>query len=123
MIGMEGKSAKKSEKWPGRYKENQERVASQQPDEKGSKGEVINGSRCSWRWSKVRIEDGLLMEVTGDLVRAVWVVRWAKSLIGVGLRKKVGGFPGGAVVENPPANAGDAGLIPGPGGSHMPRSN
>ena len=32
-------------------------------------------------------------------------------------------FPGGAVVENPPANAGDMGSIPGPGRSHMPRSN
>ena len=34
-----------------------------------------------------------------------------------------GGFPGGAVVKNPPANAGDTGLSPGPGRSHMPRSN
>ena len=33
------------------------------------------------------------------------------------------GFPGGAVVKNLPANAGDAGLSPGPGRSHMPRSN
>ena len=32
------------------------------------------------------------------------------------------GFPGGAVVGSPPANAGDTGLSPGPGGSHMPRS-
>ena len=35
----------------------------------------------------------------------------------------IGGFPGGAVVENPPANAGDMGSSPGPGRSHMPRSN
>ena len=34
-----------------------------------------------------------------------------------------GGFPGGAVVKNLPANAGDIGSSPGPGGSHMPRSN
>ena len=33
-----------------------------------------------------------------------------------------GGFPGGAVVENLPANAGDKGSSPGLGGSHMPRS-
>ena len=33
------------------------------------------------------------------------------------------GFPGGAVVKNLPANAGDTGSIPGPGRSHMPRSN
>ena len=35
----------------------------------------------------------------------------------------VGGFPGGAVVENLPANAGDMGSSPGLGRSHMPRSN
>ena len=33
------------------------------------------------------------------------------------------GFPGGAVVENPPANAGDTGSSPGLGRSHMPRSD
>ena len=32
-------------------------------------------------------------------------------------------FPGGTVVGNPPANAGDTGLIPGLGRSHVPRSN
>ena len=32
-------------------------------------------------------------------------------------------FPGGAVVKNVPANAGDTGSSPGPGRSHMPRSN
>ena len=35
----------------------------------------------------------------------------------------ISGFPGGAVVENLPANAGDTGLIPGPGRSHMLQSN
>ena len=33
------------------------------------------------------------------------------------------GFPGGAVVKNPPANAGDMDWSPGPGRSHMPQSN
>ena len=33
------------------------------------------------------------------------------------------GFPGGAVVKNPSANAGNTGSSPGPGRSHMPRSN
>ena len=33
------------------------------------------------------------------------------------------GFPGGAVVEGLPANAGDTGSRPGLGGSHMPRSD
>ena len=30
-------------------------------------------------------------------------------------KKILGGFPGGAVVKNPPANAGDTGSSPGPG--------
>ena len=33
------------------------------------------------------------------------------------------GFPGGAVIKNPPANAGDTGSIPGQERSHMPQSN
>ena len=33
------------------------------------------------------------------------------------------GFPGGAVVESLPANAGDTGLSPDLGRSHMPRRN
>ena len=33
------------------------------------------------------------------------------------------GFPGGAVVRNLPANAGDTGSSPGPGRSHMPWSS
>ena len=32
-------------------------------------------------------------------------------------------LPGGPVVKNLPANAGDTGLTPGPGRSHMPRGN
>ena len=32
-------------------------------------------------------------------------------------------FPGGTVVKNPPADAGDTGSSPRPGGSHVPRSN
>ena len=35
------------------------------------------------------------------------------------VKKKEQGFPGGAVVENLPANAGDMGLSPGLGRSHM----
>ena len=41
----------------------------------------------------------------------------------VSLKNKPGGFPGGAVVENLPANAGDTGSSPGVGRSHMLRSN
>ena len=42
---------------------------------------------------------------------------------GAALRTRKVGFPGGAVVKNAPANAGDTGSIPGPGRSHMPRSS
>ena len=35
---------------------------------------------------------------------------------------KILGFPGGAVVKNPPANAGNPGLIPGLGRSYLPGS-
>ena len=38
-------------------------------------------------------------------------------------KEKKGGFPGGAVVENLLANAGDTGSSPGLGRSHMPRSS
>ena len=37
--------------------------------------------------------------------------------------KEVLGFPGGAVVKNLPANAGDMGSSPGPERFHMSRSN
>ena len=39
------------------------------------------------------------------------------------LKMQIWDFPGGTVVKNPPANAGDMGLSPGPGRSHMPWSN
>ena len=38
-------------------------------------------------------------------------------------KKSPRGFPGGSVVKNLPANAGETGLIPDLGRSHMPRSN
>ena len=40
---------------------------------------------------------------------------WKKIFHGNGNQKKAGGFPGGAVVENLPANAGDTGSSPGLG--------
>ena len=39
------------------------------------------------------------------------------------VKTPVRGFPGGTVVENLPANAGDTGSSPRLGRSHMPRSN
>ena len=40
-----------------------------------------------------------------------------------GPKNQAKGFPGGTVVENPPANAGDTGSSPGLGRSHTPQSN
>ena len=49
---------------------------------------------------------------------------WAIEKMGVkDLKTHALGFPGGTVVKNPPANAGDTSLSPGPGKSHMPWSN
>ena len=39
------------------------------------------------------------------------------------LKNSCGDFPGGTVVKNLPANAGDTGSSPGPGRSHMTQSN
>ena len=39
------------------------------------------------------------------------------------MKRKEGDFHGGAVVKNPPANAGDTGSSPGVGRSHVPQSN
>ena len=47
---------------------------------------------------------------------------WKKIFYANGSQKKAGDFPGGTVVKNTPANAGDTGSSPGPGRSHMPRS-
>ena len=64
----------------------------------------------------------------GDLV-AAWfggsyegcedVCIWVRSKIEVLTQK----FPGGSMVKNSPANAGDMGSIPGPGRSCMPQSS
>ena len=47
---------------------------------------------------------------------------WSQDLL-IPLKIIVRGFPGGAVVESLPANAGDMGSSPGLGGSHVPRSS
>ena len=51
-------------------------------------------------------------------------MRYLLTQVRIAIIKKIykQDFPGGAVVKNPPANAGDTGSIPGLGTSHMPRS-
>ena len=50
----------------------------------------------------------------GDLKDKMELKYWIRTNI-----KQEADFPGGAVVKNPPANAGDMGLSPSPGRSHM----
>ena len=46
-----------------------------------------------------------------------------KPITLLSIKQNTGNFPGGAVVKNPPANAGDTGSSPDPGRSHMLQSN
>ena len=64
---------------------------------------------------------GVLVEVKSGWLKPSTLL-W-KSALGMGTDSSYMGFPGGAVVESLPANAGDTGSSPGLGGSHMPRSN
>ena len=66
----------------------------------GEKGTLLH---CWWECKLIQ-----------PLWRTVW--RFLKKL-------KIGGFPGGTVVENLPANAAGMGSSPGLGRSHMLRSN
>ena len=50
------------------------------------------------------------------------MMKWKEVLMTL-FRMRDLDFPGGAVVKNPPANAGDTGSSPGLGRSHMPRGN
>ena len=55
--------------------------------------------------------------------RPVWLHILGSQPMCSNTLKHIPGFPGGAVVESLPANAGDTGSRPDPGRSHMPRSN
>ena len=70
----------------------------------------------------------ILLELQGQSNKSTIIVRDFSTPLSIleksNRQKKISrDFPGGAVVKNPPANAGDTGSIPGPGRSHMPRSN
>ena len=71
--------------------------------------------RTVWRFLKK-----LKIELPYDPVIPVLRIYPEKTII---QKDTCMGFPGGAVVENLPANAGDMGSSPGLGRSHMPRSN
>ena len=59
---------------------------------------------------------------TESQVLSVYLTEYRREY-NVEKKKNPWDFPGGAVVKNPPANAGNMGSIPGLGRSHMLRSN
>ena len=63
------------------------------------------------------------MEHSGSLVLRHKDYFELKAIENKQIQEKIWSFPDGSVVKNLPANAGDMGSIPGPGRSHMPRSN
>ena len=60
--------------------------------------------------------------LTDEWIKKMWHINTVEYYSAI-KKKQKRGFPGGAVVKNPPASAGDTGLSPAPGRSHMPRSN
>ena len=67
------------------------------------------------------VRDTIIRRYLGDMgLCSVFILEVFRSWI---KRSLFSGFPGGAVVENPPANAGNTGSSPGLERSHMPRSN
>ena len=67
----------------------------------------------------IKISTRLFAEIENLILEFIWNLKDPQILK---ILKK-GNFPGGTVVENLPASAGDTGLISGPGRSHMPRNN
>ena len=64
----------------------------------------------------LRLHTALLSGLPADPVNNTRGFRWDTQ-------EAAPGLPGGSVVKNLPANAGDTGSIPGPGRCHMPRGN
>ena len=56
------------------------------------------------------------------MMQPLWETVW-QFLKKLNIKLPCEGFPGGAMIKNPPASAGDTGSSPGPGRSHMPWSN
>ena len=89
---------------------------------------VVNWEECLTQYSQGKT--GLLSTIISDLfclylVSSLNYILSPQRHFAMMEKKKQNkreGFPGGAVVESPPANAGDTGSCPGPGRSYMLRS-
>ena len=75
---------------------------------------TLMSSHYAYQVSKISFAEQLKV---GRVMASIW------EIFASDFKKSEVGFPGGAVVENLPANAGDTGSSPGLGRSHMPRSN
>ena len=58
----------------------------------------------------------------GDYVQGCFSIQ-IRVIESENYKMELGGFPGGSVVKNSPANAGDMCSIPDLGRSHMPQNN
>ena len=77
-------------------------------------------------WLQHPLDGNTLQDWAEFLQKAVNALNQCPTYVAMSPKAKIHesrGFPGGAVVESPPANAGNRGSGPRPGGSHMPRSN
>ena len=72
-------------------------------------------------WIKKLTEDQKMSLPCHNLIQKSLKIIWSIEMEEVGSNtiRNVGGFPGGPVLKNSPANVGDTSLLPGPGGSHI----
>ena len=80
-------------------------------DEEREREKIIGSSQLPSKFSFCRLGMGQ---------KIIWVV-FSDTCLCISKTNNPGGFPGGAVVENLPANAEDTGSSPGLGRSHMLR--
>ena len=87
-------------------------------------GLLSTGShRVRHNWSNLAAAAEWEKILTNEATDKRLISKIYKQLMEFNIKLQQQGFPGGSVVKNPPANAGDMGSIPDPGRSHMPQSN
>ena len=87
-------------------------------------GLLSTGShRVRHNWSNLAAAAEWEKILTNEATDKRLISKIYKQLMEFNIKLQQQGFPGGSVVKNPPANAGDMGSIPDPGRSHVPWSN